>query len=250
MFVPFLFVPAAVFLPWLAYRARIKSMVSRSAVFVLFLSCLPAFAQTAAPADPHMPKIFRDTVMGVTYAYPGEFTAEKAAAPPKADPATPRCVQSTLSGASTTKLGNSVFVLSSMDDACPGVLLNASKQLGSFTKEQILRQLKSYGTPVVTQEPVRYSIDGHPAAITMGSAQPDTAPPGKTLVTTTYAAKACVLGNVAVKATKTDPAQPTKHIFCFDFTTQQKDLLPLILGFTIQFDQGKTQSLVPGNILR
>jgi hypothetical protein len=84
----------------------------------------------------------------------------------------------------------------------------------------------------------------------MGSAQPDTAPPGKTLVTTTYAAKACVLGNVAVKATKNDPAQPTKHIFCFDFTTQQKDLLPLILGFTIQFDQGKTQSLVPGNILR
>jgi hypothetical protein len=218
-------------------------------VFVLVLSCLPVFAQAAAPSDPHTPKIFRDTAMGVTYAYPSEFTAEKVAAPPKADPATPRCVQSTLSGGSTTKLGSSVFVLSTMDDACPGVLLNASKQLGSFTKEQILRQLKSYGTPVVTQEPVRYSIDGHPAAITMGSAQPGEAQPGKTLVTT-FAAKACVLGNVAVKATKTEPAQPTKHIFCFDFTTQQRDLLPLILAFTIQFDQGKTQSLVPGNILR
>jgi hypothetical protein len=187
--------------------------------------------------------------MGVIYAYPGVFTAEKVVAPPKADPAHPRCVESTLTGGATTKLGSSVFVLSTMDDSCPGVLLNASKQLGAFTKEQILRQLKSYGTPVVTQDPVRYSIDGHPAAITLGSAAPEKAEPGKTLVTT-YAAKACVLGNVAVKATKTDPAQPTKHIFCFDFTTQQRDLLPLILGFTIQFDEGKTQSLVPGNILR
>jgi hypothetical protein len=224
-------------------------MVSRSAVFVLLLSCLPVFSQTAAPLDPHMPKIFRDTALRVTYAYPGEFLAEKVA-PPKADPATPRCVQSTLTGGSTTKLGNSVFVLSTLDDACPGVLLNASKQLGSFTREQILRQLKSYGAPVVTQEPVRYSIEGHPAAITMGSAQPDAAAQsGKTPVTT-YAAKACVLGNVAVKATKSEPAQSTKHIFCFDFTTQQKDLLPLMLGFTIQFDEDRPQSLVPGNILR
>ncbi|HEY6413482.1 MAG TPA: hypothetical protein VIX42_07330 [Edaphobacter sp.] len=224
-------------------------MVSRSAVFVLFLSCIPVFAQTAAPADPHRPKIFRDAALAITYSYPGEFMAEKAAVPPKADSATPRCVQSTLSGGSTTKLGSSVFVLSTMDNACPGVLLNASKQLGPFTKEQILRQLKSYGTPVVTQEPVRYSIDGHPAAITMGSAQPDETQPGKTPVTT-YAAKACVLGNVAVKATKTEPAQSTKHILCLDFTTQQKDLLPLMLGFTIQFDEGKPQSMVPGNILR
>ena len=150
-------------------------MVSRSAVFVLFLSSLPVFAQTAATVDPHMPKIFRDTALRVTYAYPGEFLAEKVPESPKADPATPRCVQSTLTGGSTPKLGNSVFVLSTMDDACPGVLLNASKQLGSFTREQILRQLKSYGTPLVTQEPVRYSIEGHPAAITMGSAQPDAA---------------------------------------------------------------------------
>ena len=224
-------------------------MVSRSAVFVLLLSCIPVFAQTAVPADSHTPKIFRDNALGVTYSYPGEFLAEKVVAPAKADPAAPRCVQSTLSGGSTTKLGSSVFVLSMMDDACPGVLLKASRQLESFTKEQILRQLKSYGTPVVTQEPVHYSIDGHPAAITMGSAQPDEAQPGKTSVTT-YAAKACVLRNVAVKATKSNSAQPVKHVLCFDFTTQQKDLLPLMLGFTIQFDEGKPESLVPGNILR
>jgi hypothetical protein len=224
-------------------------MVSRFAVFALFLACIHAVSQTAVPADPHTPKIFRDTALAITYSYPGEFVAEKVVAPPKADSATPRCVQSTLSGGSTTKLGSSVFVLSTMDDACPGVLLNASRQLGSFTKEQILRQLKSYGTPMVTQDTVRYSIAGHPAAITMGSAQPDGAQPGKMPVTT-YAAKACVLGNVAVKATKSEPAQPTKHVVCFDFTTQQKDLLPLMLSFTIQFDQGKPESLVPGNILR
>ena len=224
-------------------------MVSRFAVFVLFLSCIHAVAQTAASTDPHTPKIFRDSALAVTYSYPGEFIAEKVVAPPKADPDKPRCVQSTLSGGSTTKLGNSVFVLSTMDDACPGVLLKASQQLEAFTKEQILRQLKSYGTPIVTQEPVRYSIDGHPAAITIGSAQPDQPEPGKTPVAT-YAAKACVLRNVAVKATKSNSAQPVKHVLCFDFTTQQKDLLPLMLSFTIQFDEGKPQSLVPGNILR
>ena len=225
-------------------------MVFRSAaVSALLLSCLPVFAQTAASQNPNVPKIFRDAALAVTYSYPSEFTAEKITASPKKDPATPRCVQSTLSGGSTSKLGSSVFVLSTMDDACPGVLLNASKQLGPFTKEQILRQLKGYGTPVVMQEPVRYSIEGHPAAVTMGSAQASDAKPGKTPVTT-YAAKACVLGNVAVKATKTEPAQPTKHVLCLDFTTQQRDLLPLILGFTIQFDEGKPQSLVPGNILR
>lgn len=224
-------------------------MVSRFALFALFISSIHAVSQTAAPMDPHTPKIFRDSVLAVTYSYPGEFVAEKVVAPPQVDSAKPRCVQSMLSGGSTSKLGNSVFVLSTMDDACPGVLLNASRQLGPFTKEQILRQLKSYGTPALTQEPVRYSIDGHPAAISMGSAQPDQTQPGK-MPTTTYAAKACVLGNVAVKATKSEPAQPTKHILCFDFTTQQKDLLPLMLSFTIQFDEGKAQSLVPGNILR
>jgi hypothetical protein len=224
-------------------------MVSRFAVFVLVLSCIPVSAQTTDPGDPHLPKIFRDTALAVTYSYPGEFVAEKLAAPPKADPATPRCVQSTMSGGSTTKLGSSVFVLSTIDDACPGVLLNASRQLGAFTKEQILRQLKSSGSPIVTQEPVHYSIDGHPAAITMGSVQHDEAQPGKAAVTT-YAAKACVLGNVAVKAKKSEPAQPTKHVLCFDFTTQQKDLLPLMLSFTIQFDEERPQSLVPGNILR
>jgi len=67
---------------------------------------------------------------------------------------------------------------------------------------------------------------------------------------TTYAAKACVLGDIPVKASKSGPAVSTKHVFCFDFTTQQKDLLPQMLAFTIQFDQHMPQPLVPGNVLR
>ncbi len=154
-----------------------------------------------------------------------------------------------MSAGAAAAAGNSVFVLSSIDDTCPGVLNTAVQKLGSFTREQILRQLKKYGTPEITQEPNRYNIDGHPAAITMASAEAADTPPGKR-PTTTYAAKACVLGNVPVKGSKSDPAPVTKHVFCFDFTTPHKNLLTQMLAFTIQFDQDQPQPLVPGSILR
>ncbi len=227
-------------------------MFPRSAAIFLLLSSVTVLSQTAAPPDPHTPKIFQDKDLGVTYSYPGVFTPVTITPANPGSAATeksePQCVRSILSAGSATATSNSIFILSSIDDTCPGVL-HAAQQLGAFTREQILRQLKQYGTPVITREPARYNIDGHPAAITIASAQAADTPSGKTPATT-YAAKACVLGNVPVKASKSSPAVATKHVLCFDFTTQHRDLLPQMLAFTIQFDQRAPQALVPGSVLR
>ncbi len=170
-------------------------MFPRSAAIFLLLSSVTVLSQTAAPPDPHTPKIFQDKDLGVTYSYPGVFTPVTITPANPGSAATeksePQCVRSILSAGSATATSNSIFILSSIDDTCPGVL-HAAQQLGAFTREQILRQLKQYGTPVVA----------------------------------------------------------TKHVLCFDFTTQHRDLLPQMLAFTIQFDQRAPQALVPGSVLR
>jgi hypothetical protein len=228
-------------------------MFSRSAAFFLLLSSVTALSQDAAPSNPHVPKIFHDQALSVTYSYPGVFTPVAITPVPATPPATekpePQCVRSTLSAGAPAGTGSSVFVLSSIDNTCPGILNAASQKLGSFTREQILRQLKKYGTPSITQEPTRYNIDGHPAAITMASAEPENTPPGK-LPTITYAAKACVLGSIPEKSGKSNPASSIRHVLCFDFTAPQKDLLTQMLAFTIQFDERPPQALVPGSVLR
>jgi hypothetical protein len=229
-------------------------MVSRFAAFlILFSLCATARPQTPGQPDPRIPKSFHDALLNVTYFYPGRFTPE----PPspnaaKAEAASPQCAHADLSAASTSPAGPTVFVLSTIDNTCPNVLHGASTDLAAFTREQILRQLKRYGDPVITQEPTHYVIDGHPAIIAVASAQP---PAETTLnnilpVKVTYAAKACVLGNIPVKPRKHEVVEPTKHVLCFDFTTQERDLLSLMFGFTIQFDDHGPQPLVPGSALR
>jgi hypothetical protein len=136
-----------------------------------------------------------------------------------------------------------------IDNACPGVLHEA-QQLGSFTKTQILRQMKRYGTPVITHDPVRYTVAGHPAAVTLASAQAaesqTAAPKTKRSDGTTYAAKACMLTGTPTTGHESDP----KQVLCFDFTTTRQDLLSRLSAFSVQFDGEPLQSLVPGAILR
>jgi hypothetical protein len=228
-------------------------MVPRfAATFLLFLLCATAFPQTPGQTDPRIPKSFHDPLLNITYFYPGRFTPEPPAPAPAKNPASPQCAQSGLSASTTTPAGSTVFVFSTIDNTCPNVLQGAVADLGAFAREQILRQLKRYGTAVITQEPTHYLVDGHPAVITVASAQPA---PEATLnnilpVKVTYAAKACVLGNVPVKPRKHEPVEPTRHIFCFDFTTPQRDLLSLMFSFTMQFDDHSSQPLVPGSVLR
>ena len=225
-------------------------MVFRSAApLLLLLVSASAFAQTPAQPNPNLPRVFHDPALAITYFYPGRFTPAQPD-PPKAE-ATQQCVRSTLSGSSTTPVGTSAFVLSSIDSTCPNVLRGAAQQLDAFTREQVLRQLKQFGTPVITHEPTSYSIDGHPAAVTFASVQ-HAAPTDVNNIAPrfTYAAKACMLGNIPEKHSKSNIAEQTKHVLCFDFTTYQRDLLPLMLAFTVQFGDHVPQPIVPGGVLR
>jgi hypothetical protein len=224
-------------------------MLRSSAFFLLLLVCAAAFSQTSDPPNPNIPKSFHDSLLSVTYFYPGRFTPdpESTATKPGTDGA-PKCAHSTLFANSVTPVDTSSFVLSTIDNTCPNVLRGATL-LGPFIREQILRQLKQYGEPTITQEPTRYNIDGHPAAIVLASVpMPETK---GTIPTTTYAAKACVLGNIPVKPKKkSDPVDPTRHVLCFDFTTLHQDLYHLMFAFSMQFDTDTPQPMVPGSVMR
>ena len=225
-------------------------MVLRFTASILLLICGTAFSQTPDQPASNLPKAFHDALLNITYYYPGRFTP---AASASSSAQNHLCAQSTLSASSVAPVGTSVFVLSTIDNTCPSVLHGAATDLGAFTREQILRQLKQYGDPIITQEPTHYTIDGHPAVISLASAQlPET--PGTSGITPpkiTYAAKACFLGNVPVKPRKrSDPVDQPRHVLCFDFTTQERDLLPLMFSFSMQFDKDSPQPLVPGSALR
>jgi hypothetical protein len=224
-------------------------MVHRFPAFLLLFVCATALAQTSDQPDPKVPKSFHDPALNVTYFYPGRFIPDAASITPKpdADP-TPKCAHSTLFANSVTPVDTASFVLSTIDNTCPNILRGATL-LGPFIREQILRQLKQYGEPTITQEPTNYAIDGHPAAIVLASV-PMPQVKGK-IPTTTYAAKACVLGNIPVKARKKSTlVEPTRHVLCFDFTTLHKDLYTLMFAFTMQFDNDAPQPMVPGSVIR
>jgi hypothetical protein len=240
-------------------------MVSRSAASVfLLLVCAAVFSQTPDQPASKLPKSFHDPLLNITYFYPGRFTpaaaepsipssssAESSSSQPNPNP-NRLCAQSNLSASSVAPVGTAVFVLSTIDNTCPSVLHGAATDTAAFTREQILRQLKQYGDPVITQEPTHYTIDGHPAVVTLASAQaPASGTANITPPKMTYAAKACFLGTIPVKPRKrSDPVDQPKHVLCFDFTTQERDLLSLVFGFSIQFDNDSPQPLVPGSALR
>ena len=242
-------------------RCYDKEMVLRpAALLVLLLVCVTAFSQnpdqSSAQTNPNLPRSFHDPDLNITYFYPGRFEPDPASVAQNTSPAstsstttaTPKCARSTFFANSVTPVDTSSFVLSTIDNTCPNVLRGATT-LGPFIREQIIRQLKQYGEPTVTQEATRYTIDGHPAAIVLASVpMPQAA--GK-IPQTTYAAKACFLGNVPVKAKKkSDPVDPTRHVLCFDFTTLHSDLYHLLFAFSLQFDNDTPQPIVPGSVIR
>jgi hypothetical protein len=238
-------------------RCYDKEMMFRSAaLFFLLLVSAVALPQSAdssqAPANPNAPKSFHDPLLNVTYFYPGRFVADPAVSAESTSTAAdgkPKCAHSNFFANSNAPTGTSSFVLSTIDGTCPNVLRGAT-QLGPFIREQIIRQLKQYGEPTVTQEATKYTIDGHPAAIVLASVPMPVTPTNK-LPTITYAAKACVLGNIPVKPRKkTDTVEPTRHVLCYDFTTPHSDLLTLMFAFSMQFDNDSPQPIVPGSVIR
>ena len=61
-----------------------------------------------------------------------------------------------------------------------------------------------------------------------------------------------MLGSIPVKARKKDsqPVEPVSRVFCFDFTTQNNDLLNLTLSFIVQFDNDPLMPMIPGSVVR
>ena len=236
-----------------------------SALLLLFFVCASARLQAQSPVDPqaapgaaapgseansNMPKSFHDAALNITYFYPGRFTPDATTAASSSNSSTtPKCAVSTLFANSITPVDTSSFVLSTIDNTCPAVLHGATN-LGPFVREQILRQLKQYGEPTVTQEPTLYAIDGHPAAIVLASV-PMPVVAGNRIPRTTYAAKACMLGSIpVVPRHKHDPVDPVRHVLCFDFTTLHQDVLNVLFGFSMQFDKDPPQPIVPGSVIR
>jgi hypothetical protein len=218
--------------------------------FLVLFVCVAAQPQTSDQPNPNIPKSFHDPLLNVTYFYPGRFVPDPESIAPKlATDATPKCAHSTLFANAVSPVDTSSFVLSTIDNTCPNVLKGAVL-LGPFVREQIIRQLKQYGEPTITQEPTNYAIDGHPASIVLASVPMPVTPENK-IPRITYAAKACVLGNIPVKPKKkTDHVEPTRHVLCYDFTTLHQDLYTLMFAFTMQFDTDSPQPMVPGSVIR
>ncbi|HEY4049072.1 MAG TPA: hypothetical protein VGM27_19600 [Acidobacteriaceae bacterium] len=223
-------------------------MLRHASIFLLFLLCVTALPQRPDRSNPDMLKRFHDDALNITYFYPSRFAPVPFSPTPALTSDTRECVRPTLFANSVTPIDTSSFALSTVDNTCPDVLHFAS-QLGPFIREKILHQLKQYGQPRILQEPTSYTIDGHAAAIILASVlMPSTS--GK-VSRTIYAVKACALGSILAKRRKkSKPVGPLGHVVCFDFTTQNSDLLNLMFSFIVQFDDGPLEPMFLGSVLR
>lgn len=225
-------------------------MVLRTSAFLLLsFVCASALSQTPDATSTNLPKSFHDASLNITYFYPGRFTPDVPITSSSSESSPPKCAHSTLFANSVTPVDTSSFVLSTIDNTCPNVLRGAV-DLEPFVREQILRQLKQYGEPTITQQPTHYAIDGHPAAIVLASV-PMPPVPGNKLPRMTYAAKACMLGNIPAKTHKrNEQPDPVRHVLCFDFTTLHSDVMSLLFAFSMQLDKDAPQPIVPGSVIR
>jgi hypothetical protein len=222
-------------------------MLRYASIFLLLLLCLTALPQPSDRSDPDVLKRFHDNAWNITYFYPSRFTPLPIPPTTALTSDTRKCVQPTLFANSITPINASSFALSTVDNTCPDVLRFAT-QLGPFIREKILNQLKQYGHPGIIQEPTSYTIDGRAAAATLASVvMPATS--GQ-VARTIYAVKACALGTIPSKLhKKSEPAGPLSHVLCFDFTTQNSDLLNLMFSFIVQFDDASPEPMFPGRVL-
>jgi hypothetical protein len=211
---------------------------------LLLLVCSMGAAQITDQDRANLPKSFHDDALNITYFFPAHFASVPV--PTDSNPTTAKCAHTTLFANSAIPAGPSSFVISMIDNSCPSELREATA-LGPFTHLQILRQLKEYGEPTITHGPVRYVIDGRSAAITLASVS---VPPadhraGRTI----YAAKACVVDGIPAKPhKKSAPTDPVSRVLCFDFTTQNSDLINMMFSFIIQFDNDPPEPLFPGSV--
>jgi hypothetical protein len=234
----------------LTESAQGQTMLRYASIFLLLL-CLTALPQPPDRSNPDVLKRFHDYALNITYFYPSRFTPlpfpPTTALMSDLTSDTRTCVQPTLFANSITPIDTSSFALSTVDNTCPDVLRLATR-LAPFIREKILSQLKQYGQPSIIQEPTSYTVDGRAAAIALASViMPATS---SKVTRTIYAVKACVLGSIpANRRKKSEPAGPLGHVLCFDFTTQNSDLLNLMFSFIVQFGDGPPEPMFPGKVL-
>jgi hypothetical protein len=191
----------------------------------------------------NLPKSFHDDALNITYFYPAHF--EPVTQPgASSDAVDDKCARTTLTADSAIPAGPSSFVLTTIDPTCPELLRKATA-LGPFTRVQLLRQLKQFGEARISHDPTRYIIDGRPAAITVGSVS---IPPADHHAKTIYAAKACALSDIPSGGRKKSNQTDVDRVLCFDFSTENSDLISLMFAFIIQFDNDPPAPLFPGSV--
>lgn len=202
---------------------------SRSLVLLLSL-CAAGQGQTTE----RLPKSFHDDALNITWFYPAHFETVTDQ-PASSD----TCARTTLIADSAIPAGPSSFVLTRIEPVC-SELIHKATALGPFTRVELLRQLKKFGEARISHEPTRYIIDGRPAAITVGSVSRA----GKTI----YAAKACALSDIPVAGRKKSVQADIGHVLCFDFSTENSDLISLMFAFIVQFGNDPPAPLFPVSI--
>jgi hypothetical protein len=189
---------------------------------------------------------FHDDALNITYFYSADFVPAPSG-PPIAPGDESKCIKPSLFANSIAD--NSSFTLYIIDDTCPELRRRAT-DLGPFTRERALVQLKQYGVPTIIQAPLSYAIAGHPAAVAIASVT-TAATTGK-VARTIFAAEACALGNIeSKKHKKSEPMDPVTHVVCIDFTSQDSGgLSAQMFWFMIQFENARLEPFFPGNLIR
>ena len=223
-------------------------MPPSASIVLLFLACATGPLAGQKPANEeraNLPKSFHDDALNITYFYPAHFVPVTDPPGASSDAVTDTCAKTVLIAESARQAGPSSFVLSKIDHACPELLRKASA-LGPFTRVQLLRQLQQFGAANINREPTRYIIDGRPAAISIGTVSIPSANhhAGKTI----YAAKACALSEIPGGGHKASDLTEAGRVLCFDFSTENSDLVSLMFAFIVQFNDDPPAPLFPGNV--
>ena len=223
--------------------ASVEEIASRSIWFALALLICGANLPCAIGQATGVSS-FQDDALNITYFYSAHYLPEPSGAP-VAPGDESKCIKPSLFANSAAD--SSSFTLYTIDDTCPELPRRAAN-LGPFTRERVLVQLKQYGVPTIIQAPLSYAIAGHPAAVAVASVT-IAASAGK-VARTIFAAEACSSGNVESKKHKnSEPIDPVTHIVCIDFTTQDSGLPTQMFWFMIQFDNAPLEPFFPGNVL-
>jgi hypothetical protein len=227
--------------------ASVQRIAFRTLCYALALLVCGANSPCAIGQAPSDINSFHDDALNITYFYSAHFVPEPSGAP-VAPGDESKCIKPSLFANSVTAGDNSSFTLYTIDDTCPELLRRAT-DLGPFTRERVLVQLKQYGVPAIIQAPRSYAIAGHPAAVAIASVT-IAASAGK-VERTIFAAEACSSGNVeSKKHKKSEPIDPVTHVVCIDLTTQESGLSTQMFWFMIQFDNAPLEPFFPGNVIR